>query len=99
MSSYNVDNFSKDQVERVQRDYPNLIESKVDVLDDFSIFRFLRKGFKSRATEAGVCSREIDLINRWRKMENKGKRTLPMRDYYLDLLLVKKRLLRYSQCL
>ena len=97
--SYKVDNFFKLQVERVQKDHPNLIESQIDVHEDFSIFRSLRKGSESRATEAGVCSREIDLINRWRKMENKGKRNLPMRDYYLDLLLVKKRYLRYSQSL
>ena len=99
LSSYEVDTFFKEQVERVQKECPHLIESVINVHEDFSIFRSLRKGSESRATEAGVSAREIDLINRWRKMENKGKRSLPMRDYYLDMLLVKKRYLHYSQCL
>ena len=83
----------------VQRDHPELIEESVNVQEDFSIFRSMRKGSESRATEAGVSSREIDLINRWRKIEGQGKRNLPMRDYYLDMLLVKRKYLRYSQSL
>ena len=67
--------------------------------EGFSIFRSMRKGSASRATEVGISARDIDLINRWRNSEKQGKRNLPMRDYYLDLLLVKKRLLRYSECL
>lgn len=59
-----MDNFFKLQVERVQKEHPSLIENQVNLYEDFSIFRSLTKGSESRATEAGVGSREIDLINR-----------------------------------
>ena len=64
ISSFDIDSFFKSEIERVQRDFSNLIEHSVDVSKDFSIFRSLRKGSESRATEAGVSSRERDLINR-----------------------------------
>jgi len=99
MSSFEVDRYFKDQLEVVQKKRPDLIESHINVHEDFGIFRSIRKGSESRATEMGVCSQEIDLINRWRKMEGSQRRNMPMRDYYLDMLLIKRRYLRYSQAL
>ena len=74
LSSHEVDEFFKEQVERVQSQCPYLIESKVNVQEDFGIFRSMRKGSESRATEMGVCTREIDLINRWRKIESNQRK-------------------------
>ena len=91
-----MDNYFKTQVERVQIENPHLIEERVNVHDDFSIIRSIGKSSTSRAAEVGVSSRDIDLINRWRNTERQEKRNLPIRDYYLDLLLVKKKLLYYS---
>ena len=79
--------------------HPELTDSQVNVEEDFSIFRSLRKGSESRAMEVGVKDREIDLINRWRKTEGRHKQSMPMRDYYLDMLLIKNRMLRYSKSL
>ena len=98
--SYNeVDLFLKEQVERVHLGHPELTDSQVNVEEDFSIFRSLRKGSESRATEVGVKDSEIDLINRWRKTEGRHKQSMRMRDYYLDMLLIKNRMLRYSKSL
>ena len=94
-----MDNFFKSQVELVQTTYPDLIETKVKVHEDFSIFRSLRKGSENRATEVGVCARVIDMINRWRKAEGRKNHSMPMMDYYLDMMLVKKRYLIYSKSL
>ena len=69
ITSVEVDTWFKTQVERVQGERPDLIEERVCVQDNFGIFRSMRKGSESRATEVGVGSREIDLINRWRKVE------------------------------
>ena len=99
LSSYEVDMFFKEQVVRVQSKRPDLIESSINVYDAFGIFRSMRKGSESRATEVGVRSREIDLINWWRKTEGRKKSSMPMRDYYLDMLLIKTRYLRYTQML
>lgn len=90
-----VDEFYKLQVQRVQTQRPDLIDAKVNVWGDFRVFRSFQKGSESRATEAGVSIREIDLINRWRK----NKHSMPMRDYCLDMLLVKSRYLQYSKSL
>ena len=95
VSSVAVDEFFKMQTQKVQNQKPDLIDPKVNVWEDFGIFRSFRKGSESRATEAGVSAREIDLVNRWRK----NKHSMPMRDYYLDMLLVKSRYLRYSKSL
>ena len=54
---------------------------------------------RTQATEQGVDDRVIDLINRWRKMDANKKGSMPMRDYYLDMLLIKKIILSYSAAL
>ena len=97
--SFEVDTFFKQQVEKVQTYHPDLIEPRTKVHDDFSIFRSLRKGSESRATEVGVPTRVIDLINRWRRTEGRKKHSMPMRDFYLDMMLVKRRYLIYSKSL
>lgn len=43
---------------------PELIEGSVDMVKSFAIFRSLRRGSQTRANEAGVDDRTIDLINR-----------------------------------
>ena len=74
-----------------------MIERSVDISKSFAIFRSLRRGSQTRATEAGVDERTIDLINRWRKNERRRMTAMPMRDHYLDMKLVLKKLLKYSR--
>ena len=99
LPSQEVDMEFKNQLRQVQLSHPELIEPSVDVYRDFGIFRSMRRGSESRATEQGVCDRVIDLINRWRKMDGSKRGAMAMRDYYLDLVLVKKRMLAYSAAL
>lgn len=96
LTSTAVDYEFKKQVTKVQDARPDLIEASINVFEMFGIFRSMRKGSESRATEEGVSDRVIDLINRWRKMEGNKRGSMAMRDYYLDMLMVKKRYLRYS---
>ena len=99
LPSHNVDIEFKDQLRKVQLSRPDLIENSVDVYKDFGIFRSMRRGSESRATEMGVDDRVIDLINRWRKMDGNKKGSMAMRDYYLDMVLVKNCILSYSLAL
>ena len=94
-----VDNDFKRHVAKAQDMISDLIESFVNVSDDFGIFRPMIKWSESRATEEGVGDRVIDLINIWRKMEGNERGSMAMRDYYLDILLVKIRYLSYLMVL
>ena len=97
--AYLVDAEFKSQIEKVKLQRPELVESSTDVGKCFAIFRSLRRGSQTRATEAGVDERTIDLIHRWRENENRRMAAMPMRDHYLDMQLVLQKLLRYSKAL
>ena len=76
-----------------------MIEATTDVNKVFAIYRSLRRGSQTRATEAGVDDRTIDMINMWRENENRKMGAMPMRDHYLDMQLVLEKLLQYSRAL
>lgn len=67
----------------------------------YSVSRSLRRGSNSRATEEGVSKDVRELINRWRTFENKrGQRpNMSMTQHYLEIRLVLKSLLVYSNSL
>ena len=96
--SHLIDSEFKSQVNKVKEVYPDLVDPSTDVKKSFAIFRSLRRGSQTRATEAGVDDRTIDMVNRWRKRENR-KRGMPMRDHYTDMQLILERLLKYSRAL
>ena len=87
------------ELARVQDQEPTLLEGGREVLEDFNIYRSMRRGSESRATEVGIDSRIIDLINRWKTAEGNKKSFGSMRDYYLELVLIKNRLTKYSASL
>jgi hypothetical protein len=79
----------------------NLIPAKIDIKDKYGIYRSLRRGSNTEAVNQGVDKDDIDLNNRWRKVENaKGRRpTMGMRQHYTEIKLALKALLRYSGAL
>ena len=87
------------ELARVQDQDPSLLEGGREVLEDFNIFRSMRRGSESRATEVGIDSRLIDLIHRWKTAEGNRQTFGSMRDYYLDLRLVREKLTKYSASL
>ena len=86
------------QLERVQDKRPDLIPANVDVREDYSIFRSLRRGSTSRVGELGVPDQIVDLHNRWRKVEIGGGQisSSNMRANYTELRLTKKVRLKYT---
>jgi hypothetical protein len=80
---------------------PDLIPAEVDVFEDFGLSRSLRRGSATTAGRHGVSSATVELINRWRKIENaKGmKPALGMREHYSDVRQMLSKLLIYSRSL
>ncbi len=83
---------------RVQKERPDLISDDVEVEEVYNIYRSLRRGATSRATELGYDGAVIDMNNRWRKVQlSKGARpAFKMRELYVELKLVLPSLLRFS---
>ena len=88
-------------VMKVQKLDSRLIPKDVDVPNDMGLNRSLRRGSTSAARSRNVSETDIDLMNRWRKIENaKGmKPAHKMRDHYSDVRLMAPAYLRYSQFL
>ncbi len=60
---------------RVQKQRPDLIPDDVEIEEVYNIYRSLRRGATSRATELGYDGTVIDMNNRWRKVQlSKGAR-------------------------
>ena len=85
----------------VQLDRPDLLPEGTDIEGSYGTFRSFRRGSLTRATEEGVVGPDLDVINRWRKFESsQGSRPhMSMREHYLEIRLVLKRMLVYSKAL
>jgi len=97
--SFEIDEEFQNQLEKIQTDNPNLIETKLDVREWFSIHRSLRRGSTARADELDISETVTNLHNRWRSTEYlKGSRTTgSMRQYYTSLRLTRKVRLKYTR--
>lgn len=51
----------------VQRRFPNAIPDSINVFDEYSVFRSLRRGATSEAQNVGIAPNVIESNNRWRK--------------------------------
>jgi hypothetical protein len=80
---------------------PDLSPAEVDVFEDFGLSRSLRRGSATTAGRHGVSSATVELINRWRKIENAEgmKPALGMREHYSDVRQMLSKLLIYSRSL
>jgi len=79
-----------------------LIQADIDVFDVYSLHRSLRWGSNSQAIAQQVDPDDIDLNNRWRRVEQAGSRKATfqkMRQHYADVRILLPALLRYSRAL
>jgi hypothetical protein len=88
------------QLERVQLE-TDIIPRDIEVAEHFGIFRSIRIGSETWATERKVEPQTINLIHRWSTFErNRGSRpNMNMMDHYLDVKLVLDKYLEYSKAL
>ena len=96
-----IDERFVEELQKVQKTHSHLIDASIEVDENFSIFRSIRKGSTARAVDMKVDQLTIDLHNRWRTLENRGgsKSTKSMQDYYSDLRLTINARLAYSRAL
>ena len=82
----------------VQRRFPNAIPDSVNVIEDYSVYRSLRRGATSEAQNEGIDQTVIESNNRWRKA-HRAKGMVPgwsMTEHYTDANVSVKMLVRFS---
>jgi len=87
--SYTYDLGFVERLMTVQAVRPDLIPTEVDIGEQIRVSRSFRRGSTSVARTRGVEDRQVELINRWRKVESaRGRKpTLPMKEHYSDIAI------------
>lgn len=90
-----------EELQKVQDLHPDEIPPEVDISETYNLYRSLRRGATSRATELGYSETIINMNNRWRLTQsNKGVGGLKkMSQLYVEMALVKDSLLQFSSAL
>ena len=85
----------------VQSSAPDVLDPQVDVEQEYSFRRSLRRGSTTHARNRGVPSDIVEVNNRWRKIERARNRepSLTMLDTYTDALASLDLNIQYSQSL
>ena len=91
----------RSQLEAIQQEGDGLINPAVQVFEDYGVSRSFRRGSDTQAIVQNVDARDIDLNNRWRRVEKaEGRKVgLKMQQHYADVKQMLKPLLRYSAAL
>jgi hypothetical protein len=90
-----------DVLVRVQNKYPNIIAPTVNVHDEFSTMRSLRRGVTSHAQNCKIRREVIETNNRWRKFDRARGMTpgMSMFERYSDARANLEFLVEFSQAL
>lgn len=96
-----VNDLFHEEIIKIQEMRPELIAGDVLVADIYNIYRSLRRGATSRATELNYSETLINLNNRWRTTQsNKGTGGIKkMSQLYVEMALVMESLLQFSKSL
>ena len=81
--------------------FPPEIISEEEVITGYQCFRTFRRISNTRAMEEKISSTDIDIINRWKKVEAaKGKRAnLPMKHHYAEISILLGPFMRYTKAM
>jgi hypothetical protein len=90
-----------DQLQAIKESQPGVIPVEVDCAEQFGISRSFRRGATTAARARGVNDRQVELINRWQKVERaKGCHpSLPMIEHYSDIQGMVPEMVKFSQAL
>jgi len=85
-------------LEVVQGRCPDLFPQDCDVRESYGLNRSLRRGATTLATFLSVPKAVMDMMNRWRSVENARGRlpSLPMREHYADISMLVVTFLLFS---
>jgi hypothetical protein len=83
---------------RVQKRWPNLIPDDVEVTEQYSVYRSLRRGATAEAQNVRVPQEVIEANNRWRKHARSRGLTpgMSMMERYTDVKASVLSLIRFS---
>jgi hypothetical protein len=86
------------ELERIQREFPEIIDSKIIVSEDYGVSRSFRRGSDTHAQNQGVSITDIERNNRWRSVEHAGSKKVVLRmvHHCEEVAQMLKSLLRYS---
>jgi hypothetical protein len=81
--------------------FPPSISGKEDLGGSYQVFRTPRRSSDTRALEANVSSTDIDMVNRWHKVEGaKGNRpAFSMKQHYAQIQLLIQPFVRYTHAM
>jgi hypothetical protein len=90
-----------DALDRVKTRRPDLIPYDLDVYEKYGISRSFRRGSNTQAKNRGVSVSDVNLINRWRKVENAAgcRPAQGMSDNYAEIANMLPAYMRYSEVL
>jgi hypothetical protein len=101
MSISEMDELFHSVLFEVQRRYPKILPDSVNIADEFSTFRSLRRGATSEAQNVKIPGEVITANNRWRKL-SRAKGLTPgfsMMERYSDAKVLVPTLIRFSKSL
>jgi hypothetical protein len=86
------------ELEKIQKDSPNIIDENVNVLEEYGVSRSFRRGSDTHALNQGVSVVDVERNNRWRSVEHAGSKKVVLRmiHHYEEVSQMLKSLLRYS---
>ena len=79
--------------------FPPEINSLESIREKYHCFRSFQRASDTRAIEEGVDPRDINVVNRWRQIENaKGRKpNLDMHQHYAEFQFLMKPFMRYTK--
>jgi len=103
LTSAKLDEILHDLLIEVWKVSPHLFPQKIRSIEDikkwYSIFRSFRRASDSRAISEAISQDDIDIINRWQKLERAAGRKIShehMRHYYADMHMLLPVFVRYT---
>ena len=87
-------------IQIIQEEDENLFDAKSELVR-YGISRTFRKTSETRARRAGIPKDQVEMVNRWRKIERAGGRkpNFDMADHYSDASQLGTLTWRYSYAL
>ncbi len=96
--AYTYDMVFVERLMVVQGAHPDLIPADVEISERFGLSRSFRRGSTSVSRTQDVDDKQVELINRWRKVVSaRGKKpSLPMKEHYSDIAIMIPEMVKYS---
>lgn len=102
LTTESLDKMQVEILEELFEDIPSLfppsVKDKEEISDAYQVYRSIRRSSDTRAIKQKVSESDIDIVNRWQKVEKaQGSRpTLQMKYHYASVEILLEPFLRYT---